>query len=122
MMTSAHTVCESVCEYSLHGSTELHSRGNHALALECLRFHMPFGYSCDSRLQGVGAPAGQLKATKRSHFACSVVIHVQMQLYPIRITSFYIAFYVIEQGWRTIGTHAIDATRHNILGTPLIKT
>ncbi|GFV48190.1 hypothetical protein TNCV_3554691 [Trichonephila clavipes] len=28
----------------------------------------------------------------------------------------------LEQGWRTIGTRAIDDTRHNILGTPLIKT
>ncbi|GFT65020.1 hypothetical protein TNCV_2610731 [Trichonephila clavipes] len=28
----------------------------------------------------------------------------------------------IYQGWRTIGTRAIDGTRHNILGTPPIKT
>ncbi|GFX95762.1 hypothetical protein TNCV_4886881 [Trichonephila clavipes] len=28
----------------------------------------------------------------------------------------------IAQGWRTIGTRAIDGTRHNILGTPPIKT
>ncbi|GFW26562.1 general transcription factor II-I repeat domain-containing protein 2A [Trichonephila clavipes] len=29
---------------------------------------------------------------------------------------------LLEQGWRTIRTHAIDGTRQNILGTPPIKT
>ncbi|GFV91812.1 hypothetical protein TNCV_2974841 [Trichonephila clavipes] len=34
----------------------------------------------------------------------------------------YVRRYSLEQGWRTSGKRSVDGTRHNILGTPPMKT